>query len=76
MERHIKIETLRPLKDGVIADFQASEQMIRGFIKMLKMKGGIFPALKMVVYIPSGVTEVEKEPLLIQLNMQELKMFG
>ena len=57
---HTEIETLRPLKDGVIADFQASEQMIRGFIKMLKMKNSIFaPSLKMVVCIPSGVTEVE-----------------
>ena len=36
---HKEIETLRPLKDGVIADFQASEQMIRGFIKMLKNGG-------------------------------------
>ena len=47
---HTEIETLRPLKDGVIADFQASEQMIRGFIGMLKMKRSIFaPSLKMVV---------------------------
>ena len=62
---HKEIETLRPLKDGVIADFQASEQMIRGFIKMLKMKGSIFsPALKMVVCIPSGVTEVENRAVI------------
>ena len=62
---HKEIETLRPLKDGVIADFQASEQMIRGFIKRLDMKGGIFsPALKMVVCIPSGVTEVEKRAVI------------
>ena len=32
---HKKIETIRPLKDGVISDFQSSEQMIRGFIKMI-----------------------------------------
>ena len=52
---HKEIETLRPLKDGVIADFQASEQMIRGFIKMLNIKSSIFaPSLKMVVCIPSG----------------------
>ncbi len=62
---HTEIETLRPLKDGVIADFQASEQMIRGFIKMLKMKRSIFaPSLKMVVCIPSGVTEVEKRAVI------------
>ena len=62
---HTEIETLRPLKDGVIADFQASEQMIRGFIEMLKMKTSIFaPSLKMVVCIPSGVTEVEKRAVI------------
>ncbi len=62
---HKEIETLRPLKDGVIADFQASEQMIRGFIKMLKMKRSILaPSLKMVVCIPSGVTEVEKRAVI------------
>ena len=62
---HKEIETLRPLKDGVIADFQASEQMIRGFIEMLKMKNSIFaPSLKMVVCIPSGVTEVEKRAVI------------
>ena len=58
---HKEIETLRPLKDGVIADFQSSEQMIRGFIAMIPKKKSIFsPALKMVICIPSGVTEVEK----------------
>ncbi|MEC7863597.1 MAG: rod shape-determining protein, partial [Bacteroidota bacterium] len=62
---HKEIETLRPLKDGVIADFQASEQMIRGFIKMLSMKRSIVaPSLKMVVCIPSGVTEVEKRAVI------------
>ena len=62
---HKEIETLRPLKDGVIADFQASEQMMRGFIEMLKMKSSLFaPSLKMVVCIPSGVTEVEKRAVI------------
>ena len=62
---HQQIETLRPLKDGVIADFQASEQMIRGFIEMLNMKRSVFaPSLKMVVCIPSGVTEVEKRAVI------------
>jgi rod shape-determining protein MreB len=62
---HQQIETLRPLKDGVIADFQASEQMIRGFIEMLNIKGSVFaPSLKMVVCIPSGVTEVEKRAVI------------
>ncbi|MBQ1753875.1 MAG: rod shape-determining protein, partial [Bacteroidales bacterium] len=56
------IKTIRPLKDGVIADFDASEQMIREFIKMINNnKRSIFsPSLRMVVCIPSGSTEVEK----------------
>ena len=62
---HKKIETIRPLKDGVIADFQSSEQMIRGFIKMIPRKRTLFsPALKMVICIPSGVTEVEKRAVI------------
>ncbi len=62
---HKEIETLRPLKDGVIADFQSSEQMIRGFIDMIQKKRSILsPALKMVICIPSGVTEVEKRAVI------------
>ena len=62
---HKKIETIRPLKDGVIADFQSSEQMIRGFIKMIPRKRTLFsPTLKMVICIPSGVTEVEKRAVI------------
>ena len=55
------IKTVRPLRDGVIADFDAAEQMIRGMIKMINKKPQMFnPALKMVVCIPSGATEVER----------------
>ena len=47
---HRTIETIRPLKDGVIADFSAAEQMIRGMIKMIPRRKSIFsPSLKMVV---------------------------
>ncbi|RLD62364.1 MAG: rod shape-determining protein [Bacteroidetes bacterium] len=54
------IKTIRPLRDGVIADFNAAEQMIRGMIKMIDNKPRLFsPALKIVVCIPSGSTEVE-----------------
>ena len=57
---HPNIKTIRPLKDGVIADFNAAEQMIRGFVKMINNKRSFFtPSLKMVVCIPSGSTEVE-----------------
>lgn len=55
------IITIRPLRDGVIADFQATEMMLREFIKMTGSKGYFFPpALKMVICIPSGITEVEE----------------
>lgn len=54
------IRTVRPLRDGVIADFYACEMMMRGMIKMIPTKNRLFtPTLKMVVCIPSGSTEVE-----------------
>ena len=54
------IKTVRPLKDGVIADFNAAELMIRGFIKQVGGKRHLFaPNLKVVIGIPSGSTEVE-----------------
>ncbi|MBL6646357.1 MAG: rod shape-determining protein [Flavobacteriaceae bacterium] len=58
---HENIKTIRPLKDGVIADFNASEQMISMFIKNIPtLKKRLFsPALRMVICIPSGITEVE-----------------
>ncbi len=57
---HENIKTVRPLRDGVIADFNAAEQMIRGMIKIINNKPRLFsPSLKMVVCIPSGSTEVE-----------------
>jgi len=58
---HEGIKTVRPLKDGVIADFHAAEMMIREMIKMINPTKKLFtPSLKMVICIPSGITEVEK----------------
>lgn len=57
---HENIKTVRPLKDGVIADFQAAEAMIQGMIKMVGRRRNMFSHLKMVICIPSGITEVEK----------------
>lgn len=57
---HENIRTIRPLRDGVIADFYAAEQMIRGMVKMVSSKSHWFsPSLRMVIGIPSGSTEVE-----------------
>lgn len=57
---HEDIKTIRPLKDGVIADFQAAEHMIEGFINMIGRRRRLFSQMKMVICIPSGITEVEK----------------
>jgi rod shape-determining protein MreB and related proteins len=58
---HQNIRTIRPLRDGVIADFHSAEIMIKAFIKMINPKRSLFPpALKMVISIPSGITEVEE----------------
>ncbi|MBP5668681.1 MAG: rod shape-determining protein, partial [Salinivirgaceae bacterium] len=58
---HENIKTIRPLRDGVIADFDAAEKMIRGLIRMVnEKKTQLFsPALKIVICVPSGSTEVE-----------------
>ncbi|SHI72987.1 rod shape-determining protein [Flavobacterium haoranii] len=58
---HENIKTIRPLKDGVIADFDASEKMLQMFIKSIPaLKKKLFtPALRLVICIPSGITEVE-----------------
>ncbi len=58
---HENIKTIRPLRDGVIADFNYAEEMIKGMIKMIKRSRSIFPPrYRMVICIPSGITEVEK----------------
>ncbi len=57
---HDNIITVRPLKDGVIADFQAAENLIEGLINMINTPKKFFTHLKMVICIPSGITEVEK----------------
>lgn len=55
---HRDISTIRPLKDGVIADFEMSDAMIRGFIRKINMSRIARP--RIVICIPSGITEVEK----------------
>jgi rod shape-determining protein MreB and related proteins len=58
---HENIKTVRPLRDGVIADFTVAEHMIRGLIKMIHPHRKFMPSNhKMVICIPSGITEVEK----------------
>lgn len=58
---HENIKTIRPLKDGVIADFDMANAMIKELIKMIPARNTIIPpALKMVICIPSGITNVEE----------------
>jgi len=55
---HKEIRVTRPMRDGVIADFEIAEGMIRAFIK--KVRAGFLSSRKVVMAVPSGVTEVEK----------------
>ena len=53
------IVAVRPLKDGVIADFDVTAAMLKRFIRQA-LKGSVFSRVRMVVCIPAGVTEVER----------------
>jgi len=55
---HQDLTTVRPLKDGVIADFEMTDAMIRGFIRKINLSRIARP--RMVICIPSGITGVEK----------------
>jgi len=55
---HKEIRVTRPMRDGVIADFEIAEGMIRAFIK--KVRAGVLSSRRVVMAVPSGVTEVEK----------------
>ncbi|MBQ1215165.1 MAG: rod shape-determining protein [Firmicutes bacterium] len=54
------IQVVRPLKDGVISDFVMAQTMLKEFIKKTQIKSGAFSSLRVVIGVPSGVTEVEK----------------
>ncbi|MFA8451040.1 MAG: rod shape-determining protein [Bacteroidales bacterium] len=74
---HEDIKTIRPLRDGVIADFQASEHMIREMIKMVGIKSNFFkPDLRMVICIPSGITEVERRAVIDSAEQADAKEIG
>lgn len=55
---HRDIRTIRPMRDGVIADFEIAEGMLRAFIK--KIQPNWMPSKRIVVAVPTGITEVEK----------------
>lgn len=55
---HQDIETIRPLKDGVIADFEMTDGLLQGFIRKVKLSRVSRP--RMVICVPTGITEVER----------------
>jgi rod shape-determining protein MreB len=55
---HRELETIRPLQDGVIADFDMTDGMLQGFIRKININRLARP--RMVICVPSGVTEVER----------------
>ena len=55
---HRDLETIRPLQDGVIADFKMTDGMLQGFIRKINLNRMSRP--RMVICVPSGVTEVER----------------
>jgi rod shape-determining protein MreB len=55
---HRDLETIRPLQDGVIADFKMTDGMLQGFINKINFSRMARP--RMVICVPSGVTEVER----------------
>ena len=55
---HRELETIRPLQDGVIADFRMTDGMLQGFIRKINLNRLARP--RMVICVPSGVTEVER----------------
>jgi rod shape-determining protein MreB len=55
------IEAIRPMKDGVIADFVITEQMIKQFIKMVHPRSFFTPSPRIIICVPCGSTQVAAE---------------
>ena len=71
---HEGIETIRPLRDGVIADFTAVDEMLQGFIRKVNLNRLTRP--RMVICVPSGVTEVERRAVeILEKSKQQEKFF-
>ncbi len=57
------IEAIRPMKDGVIADFTVTEQMLKQFIKMVHPRGLFRPSPRIIICVPCGSTQVERRAI-------------
>ena len=57
------IETIRPMKDGVIADFTITEQMLKHFIRQVHPRGLLRPSPRIIICVPCGSTQVERRAI-------------
>jgi rod shape-determining protein MreB len=57
------IEAIRPMKDGVIADFTVTEQMLKQFIRMVHEKKFLSPSPRVIICVPCGSTQVERRAI-------------
>jgi rod shape-determining protein MreB len=57
------IEAIRPMKDGVIADFTVTEQMLKQFIRMVHPRSILRPSPRIIICVPSGATQVERRAI-------------
>ena len=57
------IEAVRPMKDGVIADFTVTEQMLKQFIKMVHQRKLFSPSPRVIICVPCGSTQVERRAI-------------
>ena len=57
------IEAIRPMKDGVIADFTVTEQMLKQFIRMVHPRSMFAPSPRIIVCVPCGSTQVERRAI-------------
>jgi rod shape-determining protein MreB len=57
------IEAIRPMKDGVIADFKVTEKMLQHFIKKVLRSGFFSPSPKVLICVPCGATQVERRAI-------------
>ena len=57
------IEAIRPMKDGVIADFTITEQMLKHFIRSIHAKSFLRPSPRIIICVPCGSTQVERRAI-------------
>ena len=57
------IVAIRPMKDGVIADFTVTEQMLKQFIKMVHPRSMMRPSPRIIICVPCGSTQVERRAI-------------